>query len=265
MKCNICLSPSKLLFEKKVLQKHNVKYFRCVECGCMFTEKPYWLAEAYSEAITATDLGLVKRNLHIKEIVERIILLNLDHNGTFLDFAGGYGLLVRMLRDDGFDFYRQDEYCKNIFAVGFDIDDLPFQERNFQMVTAFEVFEHLEDPVLVINKLFGFADVILFSTELLPSTNIDDWWYLGLNTGQHVSFFTLKSLQIMAKRFDADFYSDEKSVHVFVKNKSIENPFAPRNFFLKWLEQKRIVAKKKKMVSLLMKDVEATFAKVKLL
>jgi hypothetical protein len=37
-------------------------------------------------------------------------------NGTFVDIGGGYGLLTRLMRDRGFDFYWKDPHCENIFA-----------------------------------------------------------------------------------------------------------------------------------------------------
>ncbi|MDM9385348.1 hypothetical protein QUB80_32355 [Chlorogloeopsis sp. ULAP01] len=38
-------------------------YYFCEESGLLKTEKPYWLDEAYQEAIADTDTGLVRRNI----------------------------------------------------------------------------------------------------------------------------------------------------------------------------------------------------------
>ena len=43
-------------------------------------------------------------------------------NGSIVDYGGGYGLLVRLMRNSGFDFYRYDPYCANFFAKGFEVD-----------------------------------------------------------------------------------------------------------------------------------------------
>ena len=50
-KCKICDSNSHYFATAKVLQKYNVDYFQCSNCGFVQTEEPYWLDEAYSEAI----------------------------------------------------------------------------------------------------------------------------------------------------------------------------------------------------------------------
>jgi len=36
---------------------------------------------------------------------------------------------VRLMRDEGYNFYRQDVYCENIFAKSFDVEDL--KEKKF--------------------------------------------------------------------------------------------------------------------------------------
>ncbi len=50
-------------------------------------------------------------------------------------------MFVRLMRDNGFDFYRSDRQCENLFAKGFEasLDVSP----SYELLTAFEVFEHL--------------------------------------------------------------------------------------------------------------------------
>ena len=49
--CKVCGSISCKFDNAKVLNKYNVKYFQCSNCGFVQTENPYWLAEAYKEAM----------------------------------------------------------------------------------------------------------------------------------------------------------------------------------------------------------------------
>jgi 2-polyprenyl-3-methyl-5-hydroxy-6-metoxy-1,4-benzoquinol methylase len=146
MNCNICENKAEFLFKATVLLKYNVAYFKCTNCGFIRTENPYWLKEAYSDAISSLDIGLVERNFNLTQIAAPIIKCYFNYKSKFLDYAGGYGLFVRLMRDRGFDFYRQDIYCDNILARNFDITDLNSPSR-FEMLTAFEVFEHLHDPL----------------------------------------------------------------------------------------------------------------------
>lgn len=227
IKCKICNSTSSKIFSGKILKKYSVDYFQCENCHFVQTENPYWLSESYSSAIASTDIGLISRNISFQNITSWIIKSYFDCKSKFLDFAGGYGIFVRLMRDNGFDFYRQDIYCENLFAKYFDVVDLNSVAK-FELVTAFEVFEHLVNPIEEIGKIFQFSDVIFFSTELQPQNKMNstaDWWYFAEETGQHISFYTLKSLEIMAKKMDCDLYSNNRNLHILTKKSLNTNPF----------------------------------------
>lgn len=125
-----------------------------------------------------------------------------------LDFGGGSGLLVRLLRDVGIESYWSDEYCENLFARGFE------WQRDIQptLCTCFEVFEHLPNPRTQIDSMLKICPNLLFSTELLPcaipeSSGANAWWYYGFSHGQHISFYTYKSLELIAKAHNLHFCS----------------------------------------------------------
>ena len=216
MVCKICSAYSVETFGRSlVLGKYDVQFFRCASCGYVCTEEPYWLEEAYSEAITGSDVGLVSRNIAMSKIAAVIIACFFDTNGRFLDYAGGYGLFVRMMRDRGFDFHWRDPHCPDIFARGFESPEA--DAGNYELVTAFEVMEHLASPVAVMEEILSRSRNILFSTELIPAVTPGpgEWWYYGLEHGQHVSFHTRESLGAMAARFGLHFYTNGKSLHLF--------------------------------------------------
>jgi hypothetical protein len=215
MICHICGRRSNLFSEERVLKKYQVKYYQCTFCGFIQTEDPYWLSEAYSKAITVQDIGLVRRNITFSKFTNVVISILLKSYGQFLDYGGGYGLFVRLMRDLGYDFYRYDKYCENIFAVGFDVSDTMIQ--NFDLVTAYEVFEHLREPLSEINKMLSFSNNLLFSTAVLPSGNPkpENWWYFGLEHGQHISIFTMRSLEEIAIKHNLRFYSNGVNLHLF--------------------------------------------------
>ena len=123
-----------------------------------------------------------------------------------------------MMRDFGFDFYRYDKYCQNLFARGFDVTE---EEKRFTLVTAFELLEHLDNPVSVIEKLLQYSSSIFFTTELVPKSTPqpDQWWYYCLDHGQHISFYTLQSLQLLAERFSLNLYSNGSGYHLMTDRK----------------------------------------------
>ena len=67
--CKICNSRNEYLFKALVLNKYDVHYYKCNECGFIQTEEPFWLSEAYSSVITQQDIGLLYRNRFIVPIL----------------------------------------------------------------------------------------------------------------------------------------------------------------------------------------------------
>lgn len=226
MKCKICASATNQIFSKLILKKYTVNYFKCTNCDFVFTENPYWLEESYNNAITKLDIGLLKRNIENTRIVKWIIEKHLNYSGIYLDFAGGYGVFTRLMRDSGYNFFRNDLYCENIFAEYFDESDC-LQMKKYDAITAFEVFEHILDPIKQIEELLNKSDVIIFSTELNSFNNneLENWWYMSFETGQHISIYSLNSLKNLAKYFNLNFYTNGHSFHVFSKYPFKVDPF----------------------------------------
>ena len=217
MRCGICAAGSEHFATGKILNRYNVGFFRCTACGFVQTETPYWLEESYAEAINRADVGLFRRNLRQARVVKAVISAIFQSGGRFIDFGGGYGLLVRLMRDTGFNFYRWDAHCENMFARGFEASP----DGRFELLTAFELFEHLVDPVLEVEHMLSFAPNIFFTTELIPEPvpAPSQWWYYGLDHGQHVSFYTKKSLCRLAERFSLNLVTDGRSRHLMTKEK----------------------------------------------
>ncbi len=207
MNCKVCGNKTEVKFETTILNKYRAKYLICNKCGYLFAEDPYWLSEAYKSAINISDTGIMSRNIYFSKLVSIIIYFFFDKKGKFVDYAGGYGIFTRLMRDIGLDFYWQDPYCKNLLARGFEYDQL--SKENINLVTAFEVFEHLVDPLDEIDKMQKISDNIAFSTVLIPSQipAPGEWWYYGFEHGQHISFYSEKTIRLISKRFDLNLYS----------------------------------------------------------
>lgn len=215
MNCKICKHSTRSFGKGKILKKYLVEFYQCDQCGFMQTEHPYWLDEAYSNAITKSDIGLIGRNLQMMDVSKKLILMCFDPAGKFIDYGGGYGIFVRLMRDQGFDFYRHDPLCENLFADGFEAQD----GAKYELLTAWEIFEHLVDPMEEIEKMLGYSENIFFSTLLSPKTPkpIGNWWYYGLEHGQHVSFFSDVSIQVVAGRFGLRIQYSDGFIHLLGK------------------------------------------------
>jgi hypothetical protein len=206
----------------------------------IFIENPTWLAEAYTEPINRTDTGYVWRNLWARDNVRQCIDFHLNPDGMFLDYAAGYGMFVRLMRDLGYNFQWYDLYCKNLFSQGFEAPN-PLT-GSYEAVTAFEVFEHLVNANVEMEKITEITSCLIFSTEILPqpAPRSADWMYYAPEHGQHVTFYTSQSLELLGRRFGYNFISDGVRLHAFTRKQRgpdfFQEPNIPRWFF--WAKRK---------------------------
>lgn len=120
------------------------------------------------------------------------------------------------MRDIGFDFYWSDKYTQNLFARGFEFES----GEQYEAVTTFESFEHFVNPVQEIENMLNFSKNIIFTTELLPYPvpKPSEWWYYGLDHGQHISFYSKKTLNFIANKYNLLLYRLD-STYVFTKKR----------------------------------------------
>ena len=216
--CKICGGNSDLAFQANILNAHNVSYFVCSNCGFIQTEEPYWLEDAYKKSISLTDTGIIQRNLFSVKITTAFIKLFFNSKSSYVDMAGGYGLFVRMMRDKGFSFLWNDLYTENIFAQGFEFDKN--QDIHTELITAFEAFEHFVNPTQELETMLEVSKNIFFSTLLTPQAIPDkNWWYYAFQTGQHISFYSKKSLLELAKKYNLQLYSNNKDFHLLTEKR----------------------------------------------
>ena len=64
-------------------------------------------------------------------------------------------------------------------------------------------------------KMLKTENKIIHSPSVLPS----EWWYYGLEHGQHIGFYRLRTLNYLANKFDLYLISDGISRHFFSKKK----------------------------------------------
>ncbi|MCX6735928.1 MAG: class I SAM-dependent methyltransferase [Candidatus Parcubacteria bacterium] len=226
MKCKVCQNKTKLIFTAIVLKKITAVFFRCPFCEAVQINKPNWLEKAYTDPITKQDTGLISRNIACARLTLYVIKKCFNQKSSFLDYAGGYGMFVRLMQDSGLDFYLYDQYCSNLFAKDFEKGKLSSGKDYYEMITSFEVFEHLNEPMIEIGEFFRHTDSLLFSTTLLPKKEqIDEKWnYLNLNNGQHIFFYSEKTLEFIAKKFHKNLYTDGKNFHLITSKKFLINP-----------------------------------------
>ncbi len=213
--CKICNYKMDKTFEEVIMHKYKIAYFSCKKCGFINTENPYWLKEAYINPINLSDTGLVARNLIISSKVSNFIYFYNKHFISYLDYGGGNGLFVRLMRDIGINFKWTDEFQENIHAKTFEVE----KNKKYDFVTLLEVIEHIHNPKKFINELINnYSPKVIYISTGIYKKNIPkkDWWYYSFNTGQHLSFFQNKTLKILANSINYNYYS-VGSIHIFSK------------------------------------------------
>lgn len=143
-----------------------------------------------------------------------------------LDYGGGEGLLSEMLRDAGWQSMSHDPFVDKDVSV----TDL----GKYDLVTAFEVFEHVPDVRRLATELSDLLRrdaVVLFTTlvsegELDPGKRIT-WWYASPRNG-HISLFTRDALYYVADRVGLSFASFNDGFHVFWRGSPAWASFLPR-------------------------------------
>lgn len=215
--CRVCSGVTKFIFAANVLGRPT-RYFDCPTCGYVQTEAPYWLAQAYGQPIGDADTGIMLRNRANMARVLVALLALARLRGRVLDVGGGYGILVRMLRDIGIDAHWRDKHCENLLAKGFEGD-----HGSYDLATAFEVVEHLEHPLEELRSLMATAPAVLISTELAPAvgTLTPSWWYLVPEYGQHIGFVRESTLAWIARELGCHYATDGLCVHLFVRDRSL--------------------------------------------
>ena len=218
MNCKICNGPTKKFDNGFILNKYYIDYFQCEKCGFVQTESPYWLKESYSDAISVSDTGVMSRNIIFSKLATIMMSLCVNTKRDFLDYGGGYGIFTRIMRDNGFNFYWYNKYAINLVARGFEGS---ISDKRYEAVTSFENFEHFENPIEEIEKIFSLTDFVLFSTELItvPAPSTNNWWYYCLEHGQHISIFSNKTLEYIAKKYGYNLISNGRNLHIFSKKK----------------------------------------------
>jgi hypothetical protein len=217
--CAVCSSATEAFGTGVVLGKYDAEFRRCPSCGLIAAPDPTWLPEAYESAIYDGDSGLLRRCRRLSIVTAAVIRSEGLTSGRFLDWAGGYGTLTRLMRDRGYDFAHNDPMAVNVFAEGHEVAD-PSVGR-YDLVTAFEVLEHLTDPVASLTPLAAVTDRMLVTTQVVPSPAPlpSDWDYYALESGQHITFYTPRSLELLAARLGYDGVVTSSLVHLFHRGK----------------------------------------------
>jgi SAM-dependent methyltransferase len=194
-----------------------VDYFLCDQCGyCFAPEFGYWSFEDFEKYIYNADYELIDPDYKFIRPKSNAAFLDEKFGPArkkikHLDYGGGSGLLSKTLQEKGWTSISYDPFVDS---------ELKLEELGqFDLVTAYEVFEHVPDSTGLINtlkKLCKPNGIILFTT-LISDGNIArgqklDWWYAAPRNG-HISLFSQKSLNMLISQGGWDGLSFSSVLH----------------------------------------------------
>jgi hypothetical protein len=161
------------------------------------TEMPYWLDEAYAIPGVHIDVGGASRTLKNWAALSTLLgRLKFSRAAAALDFGAASGLLGRLMRDIGYNFHSHDKFARPAFTSYHNVDDPAGLKP--QLITAFEVFEHLPQPKLELDRLFALnAPLIVFTTWFCDGQD-EAWIYFIPECGQHVFFYSEQAMRDLA-------------------------------------------------------------------
>ncbi len=211
--CRLCGSATETKFTLKVLDKYSVGYMECLHCEAMQTSAPSWLGETYSGQLPNLDVGAARRALRSCAVILLATeILRIPRGSTLMDFGGGDGFVCRLLRDLGFKSFLYDKYASNNYAYGYAADP----SQHYDIITCFEVWEHLPMPSQDIAYLFSKSpSLLVVSTDIYEGQG-PDWGYLGPDQGGHVFFYSKKAMKYLGQKFGYDVVTRD-STTVFSK------------------------------------------------
>jgi SAM-dependent methyltransferase len=198
-----------------------VCYVQCGGCGFCFAPELYqWSREEFSKYIYNEQYVQVdpdylesrpKNNANRLQSMFPALPTSVRH----LDYGGGNGLLAKTLGDAGWNSTSFDPFVNTDADIG--------QLGQFDLITVFEVFEHVPDVQGLMSNLKGAlaSNGVILLTTLLSDANIQpgqrlSWWYASPRNG-HISLFSRKSLTLLAKTRDLRIGHFSKDFHVMLK------------------------------------------------
>jgi len=233
MRCPICQGEAWPLdvvdFHKNCLESRGVffqlsgvpiYYYRCRQCG--FAWAPFfqnWTPEDFKKGIYNHDYVRVdpeylevrpRNNVNLLSQWFGTLPPELQH----LDYGGGNGLLSEQLRAKGWTSQCWDPFDEKSAGLP------PPKPAAADLITAFEVFEHVVDPVALIKRLEELLrsnGVIVFTTMLsdghLEFHRRIDWWYASPRNG-HISLYSRASLEKLCAKENLRVAHLSETVHV---------------------------------------------------
>lgn len=198
-----------------------VYYYKCNKCDFLFAPELYsWTKEEFSKKIyndfyinIDPDYETIRPTNNANLIIR--LFSEVKEQIHHLDYGGGNGKCSNILLKEGFNTLSYDPFIEYKKLI----------PKSYNLISAFEVFEHHPNPNELIKELGNLLSddesLIIFSTLLsdgqIKQNSRLDWWYASPING-HISLFSSKSLFLLASKYGFKVASLNAGFHLMFKN-----------------------------------------------
>lgn len=227
---------------------------RCPECGQLVSA---CTPERYQETMQQFDLELgtmpsgksaTRHRKRIGKILRRALrsLGKPASSIRFLDVGCSSGSVLMIARELGIQEVAgvepAEKAAETARSLGFEVftgvlEEASFPARSFDLVSLFEVIEHLDDPRSLaqeVHRILHPGGLWLIGTGNARSWTARiqgaDWEYFSIeHNGGHISFFNPESIRLLARRSGFEL--------AYLSTKRIAMTSAPKSFPIKLAEE----------------------------
>jgi hypothetical protein len=232
--CKLCKAPSRLFdvvdFNKQcdyalypeALLGIPVYYRRCDACGLVFTnffdafDRKAWVDLIYNKEYKRIDpeFNRIRPERDARFIGK--LIKPYWRNGDFgYDYGGGTGVFAERITKAGMRFRCVDP---------FGLDERSTGAGPARFLTSFEAFEHFVDLEGSLFEAFGLCQtdefLAIVGTKAVPAKlgkgQLSQWYYAGPRNG-HITFYTTRSMELIAERLGAEYRRVSSGMHLFGK------------------------------------------------
>jgi len=209
--CPLCNSTNTSLF----CSHETGSYHLCESCHLVFVLKQVHLNEADEKSRydlhtnNPSDAGYRK---YLSKVANPVIH-RVKKNAKGLDFGSGPGPTLSLI-------FEEAGYTMNIYDHFYAKHEEVLTE-NYDFITSTEVVEHLYQPKKVLDGLWSLINeggLLCLLTQPYPrAEEFASWYYKKDPT--HVCFFSLETMQFLAKIWQAELEVISKDIFIFTKGK----------------------------------------------
>jgi 2-polyprenyl-3-methyl-5-hydroxy-6-metoxy-1,4-benzoquinol methylase len=269
MKCNNCGNDSSVPFAQVecLTTKHPLSVVRCPKCqlvfldprpdktlGLKYFDDAYSSGKGFEKMAYYRDVAAIEeRNNSRFEIVKGLQA----PNKKILDFGSGQGHFVKIAKDNGWTAFGIEqstsgrEAAKQNLGVELNENLKSVRERDFSVITLWDVIEHLEDPRATLQQLSNYlhpTGYFIIETSNINSLNFlvnpQRWAYWNVDHLYYYSNYTLDTLLLGLNFFSVQSPKKARTV----KKQGLLSKYLPLLNPLNFIKEvnKKIIAKQYK-------------------